>query len=44
MEKRKDYESAKIELVYLEANDVIATSSPLGNNGDGWAFDMNGWT
>lgn len=26
---KKQYESAKIELLYIEANDIIATSSPF---------------
>ena len=47
MEKFENYESAKLELVYFEASDVIATSTPTSpDNGDGSGglFDQDGWT
>jgi len=40
-EKKLPYESAELEIIKLEASDVIATSTDLGDGGD---VDEGGWT
>ena len=40
-EKKLPYESAELELIRLEATDVITTSTELG---DGKDIDDGGWT
>ncbi len=52
MKEIKDYERAKLELVYFSSNDVISTSTPpatgdggpLGSSGEPDNWDTNGWT
>ena len=47
MGKIKNYESAKLEFIYLETNDIITTSSPdwSGSESDSSGlFDKDGWT
>lgn len=46
MEKHTDYESVRLEIVYLDASDVIATSTPADSDDSNWngRFDLNGWT
>lgn len=39
--KKLPYESAELELIRLEAADVITTSTELGGGGD---IDDGGWT
>ena len=41
MEKKQVYVEAEIELIRLEATDVITTSTELGDGGD---IDDGGWT
>ena len=40
-EKKQLYVEAEIELIKLDAQDVIATSTELGDGGD---IDDGGWT
>ena len=40
-EKKLRYTPAEFEVIKLEAHDVIATSTDLGNGGD---IDEGGWT
>lgn len=47
MKKFGNYESAKLELVYFETSDVIATSTPTFPDNDGSSdglYDQDGWT
>ena len=47
MGKIKKYESAKLELIYLEESDIITTSSPDwsdSGSGSSGLFDKDGWT
>ncbi len=39
MEKKKDYERAKLEFVHFEGRDIITTSQ-FGESG----YDNSGWT
>lgn len=40
-EKKLAYEQAELEVIKLEAHDVITTSTDLGEGGD---IDDGGWT
>ena len=39
--KKMSYDPAELEIIKLEAHDVIATSTDLGDGGD---IDEGGWT
>lgn len=41
-----EYESAKIEIVYIEASDVIVTSGNISTDsiGSDGRYDYDGWT
>ena len=46
MKKHDNYESAKIEIIYIAGNDVISTSTPTGSDNIGSSegrFDQDAW-
>lgn len=46
METKNKYESARVELIYINSADVITTSQVLGTDSDseGPVYDTGGWT
>ena len=46
MKKHDNYESAKMEIVYIAEKDVISTSTPTGSDNIGSSeglFDQDAW-
>ncbi len=43
MEKNKEYEPARLELILFDSGDIVTASYALGE-GEGGSWDNNGWT
>ncbi len=43
VEKNREYEPARLELILFDSGDIVTTSYALGE-GDGDSWDNNGWT